>query len=57
VTRYAQQSQHSLLDVLGESTISDNTGNGKVLAEELLASSAVVAVLAGLWSVSPDLSH
>lgn len=41
-----------LLDVVGETTVSSDTSGGEVLAEELLTSSAVVAVATGLCLIS-----
>lgn len=38
----------SLLDVVGETTVTSDTGRGEVLAEELLTTTAVVAPSAGL---------
>jgi hypothetical protein len=45
----------SLLDVVGETTVTSHTGRGEVLAEELLATTAEVAPSTGLLSdVSAD---
>jgi hypothetical protein len=38
----------SLLDVIGETTVTSHTGRGEVLAEELLATTTEVAPSTGL---------